>query len=158
MLLHISRRLLLLQLLLLALSACRSKPGYKGSLVIGIVSYDEGNQIISRYQRFSRYLSTALKAHVEIEPTFNETKSLERIQSQAWTLVFAPPGVAAIAISEHQYRPLFPQSSMGQIPRCFAAKHQGCNPNLDSGANLLPYPACSAAGFIDSVPILTSQR
>lgn len=111
MLLYISRRLLLLQLLLLALSACRSKPGYKGSLVIGIVSYDQGKQIISRYQRFSRYLSEALKAHVEIEPTFNETKALERIQSQAWTLVFAPPGVAAIAISEHQYHPLFPQQN-----------------------------------------------
>jgi phosphonate transport system substrate-binding protein len=106
-----SRRLFLLQLLLLSLAGCSSKPSYEGSLIIGVVSYDAGEQIMNRYQRFRYYLSTTLKAHVEIEPTFNEIKALERIQSQAWNLVFAPPGVAAIAISEHQYAPLFPQQN-----------------------------------------------
>ncbi|MEH2359570.1 MAG: PhnD/SsuA/transferrin family substrate-binding protein [Nostoc sp.] len=77
-------------------------------MLIGVISYDEEEKITNRYQRFNRYLSSVLKAHVEIEPTFNERKALKRIQSQAWSLVFAPPGVAAIAITNFQYLPLFP--------------------------------------------------
>ena len=77
-------------------------------MLIGVIDYDQEEPIINRYQGFNRYLSSVLRAHVEIEPTFNERKALERLQSQAWSLVFAPPGVAAIAISDFQYLPLFP--------------------------------------------------
>ncbi len=38
----------------------------------------------------------------------NEGIALERIQSQQWSLVFAPPGLTAIAISQYQYTPLLP--------------------------------------------------
>jgi len=47
-------------------------------------------------------------AHVELEPTLNENRALERIQNHAWSLIFAPPGIAAIAIDRYQYLPLFP--------------------------------------------------
>ena len=106
--LRLSRRLFLIQSTFLAVNACQSAPKTSAPLLIGVINYDQEEQIIKRYQRFSRYLSSVLRAHVEIEPTFNERKALERIQNQTWSLVFAPPGVAAIAISDFQYLPLFP--------------------------------------------------
>ncbi len=106
--LRLSRRLFLLQSILLAVNACKAAQQTSDHLLIGAISYDQGEQITNRYKRFNRYLSSALKAHVEIEPTFNERKALERIQSQAWSLVFAPPGVSAIAINDFQYLPIFP--------------------------------------------------
>ncbi len=105
--LRLSRRLFLIQSIFLAANACKAAQKTSAPLLIGVISYDQEEQIINRYPRFSRYLSSVLKAHVEIEPTFNERKALERIQSQAWSLVFAPPGVAAIAITDFQYLPLF---------------------------------------------------
>ena len=106
--LRLSRRLFLLQSILVAVSACKAPQKTSAPLVVGVISYDQDERIINRYQRFSHYLSSVLRAHVEIEPTFNERKALERIQSQAWSLIFAPPGIAAIAISYFQYMPLFP--------------------------------------------------
>jgi phosphonate transport system substrate-binding protein len=44
---------------------------------------------------------------IELEPAFNEVKAIEQIRRRAWSLVFAPPGLAAIAISTAQYLPLF---------------------------------------------------
>ncbi|MGK7897484.1 MAG: phosphate/phosphite/phosphonate ABC transporter substrate-binding protein [Xenococcus sp. (in: cyanobacteria)] len=106
--LRLSRRLLLLQSIFLAVNACRAAQKTNSSLLIGAISFDQDEQITNRYQKFSRYLSSELKAYLEIEQTFNERKALERIQSQAWSLVLAPPGVAAIAIADFQYLPLFP--------------------------------------------------
>ena len=105
---RLSRRLFLLQSILLAVSACETAQQSSDPLLIGVINNDQEEPIISRYQSFNRYLSSVLRAHVEIEPAFNERKALERFQSQAWSLVFAPPGVAAIAISDFQYLPLFP--------------------------------------------------
>lgn len=106
--LRLSRRLFLLESLLLAVNACKSAQKISTPLLIGVINYDQDEQIINRYTSFNGYLSSVLKAHVEIEPTFNERKALERISSQAWSLVFAPPGVAAIAINDFRYIPLFP--------------------------------------------------
>ena len=106
--LRLSRRLFLLESILLAANACKSAQKSSAPLLIGVINYDQDKQITNRYTSFNRYLSSVLRAHVEIEPTFNERKALERIQSQAWSLVFAPPGVAAIAINDFQYIPLFP--------------------------------------------------
>ena len=106
--LRLSRRLFLLESILLAANACKSAQQTSAPLLIGVINYDQDEQIINRYTNFNRYLSSVLRAYVEIEPTFNERKALERIQSQAWSLVFAPPGVAAIAINDFRYIPLFP--------------------------------------------------
>ncbi|MDJ0619721.1 MAG: PhnD/SsuA/transferrin family substrate-binding protein [Calothrix sp. MO_192.B10] len=106
--LHLSRRLFLLQSILLTVNACKTARKSSDRLLIGTINYEQEKEKIDRYRRFNRYLSSVLKALVEIEPTFNERKALERIQSKAWSLVFAPPGVAAYAISKFQYIPIFP--------------------------------------------------
>ena len=106
--LRLSRRLFLFQSTFLAVNACKAAQQAGNPLLIGAIDYDREEQITNRYQRFSNYLSSVLKAYIEIEPTFNERKALERIQSQAWSLVIAPPGLAAIAITDFQYIPLFP--------------------------------------------------
>ena len=107
MTLRLSRRLFLLELSLLAVNACQSTQQTNAPLVIGVIDYNQDEQI-DRYRSFNRYLSSVLRTHIEIEPTFNERKALERIESQAWSLVFAPPGVATIALDDFQYIPLFP--------------------------------------------------
>ena len=77
-------------------------------LTVGLVSYDDGAQDLEKYQRFQLYLAEELDAVVELEPVFNEIRALEQIQTKKWSLVFAPSGLAAIAISEAQYIPIFP--------------------------------------------------
>ena len=108
--LHHSRRSFFLQSLILALAfgACKSASKSNAPLVIGVIDYDQDESIIHRYNSFNYYLSSSLKAYIEIEPTFNERKALERIERQAWSMVFAPPAIAAIAIADFQYLPLFP--------------------------------------------------
>jgi phosphonate transport system substrate-binding protein len=54
-------------------------------------------------------------ARIEIEPAFNETLAINRIEAKEWSLVFAPPGLAAIAIAYHQYVPLFPLQDAGNL-------------------------------------------
>lgn len=104
----VSRRLFLLNLLLL-LTACKTEETPKvGKLTLGVVSYGEGKKSIEKYSALTNYLSTQLKTIIELEPVYNEIKALEQIQRRAWSLVFAPPGLAAIAISKEQYLPLFP--------------------------------------------------
>ncbi|MDB9525320.1 PhnD/SsuA/transferrin family substrate-binding protein [Oscillatoria sp. CS-180] len=74
-------------------------------LTVGLVVYDAS---IEPYNPFRQYLEEALKATVELEPVFNEIRAVEQIQAQAWEIVLAPAGLAAIAIAEAQYVPLFP--------------------------------------------------
>ncbi|WP_066382158.1 phosphate/phosphite/phosphonate ABC transporter substrate-binding protein [Anabaena sp. CA = ATCC 33047] len=103
-----SRRLLLLNLLGLTVARCSSAPTYRGKLTIGVINYDGDAEIINKYAKFNRYLGEKTKASIQLEPTFNENKAIERLQAQAWSLVFAPPGLAAIAIARSQYIPIFP--------------------------------------------------
>jgi phosphonate transport system substrate-binding protein len=83
-------------------------------LTIGIVSYDEGDTSLEQYTRFKDYLAEQTGAIVEVEPVYNEIQALERVQQQAWSIVFAPPGLAAIAIDQAQYIAIFPLESLGQ--------------------------------------------
>jgi len=103
-----SRRLFLLNLLGFTVARCSSAPTYQGKLTIGVVDYDADAEIINKYANFNRYLAEKTKASIQLEPTFNENKAIERLQAQAWSLVFAPPGLAAIAIARSQYIPIFP--------------------------------------------------
>jgi phosphonate transport system substrate-binding protein len=102
-----SRRILLLLLFGFLVACNQEKPQTREKLTIGIVSYGEGVQSFDRYARFKDYLVSQTNAVVELEPAFNEVKALEQIQRRNWSLVFAPPGLAAIAISKEQYIPLF---------------------------------------------------
>jgi phosphonate transport system substrate-binding protein len=76
--------------------------------VLGTVSYGSGEKTIAQYDRLIRYLEEKLQAVVQLEPAYNERKALERIKSQAWSIVFAPPGLAAIALTKHRYLPVAP--------------------------------------------------
>lgn len=77
-------------------------------LAIGVVAYGEGALSIDQYQRFVEYLEKRLKTIVELEPVYNEVKAMDQIQRQNWSLVFAPPGLAAIAVAKANYLPIFP--------------------------------------------------
>ncbi len=114
-----SRRFFLTQLVLLAACGTRSIQSQGEELIVGTVSYSEGQQTINQYDRFIQYLGGKTKSLVRLEPTFNENKALERIRSRAWSLVFAPPGLAAIAISQEQYRPLFPLEGISNLRSVF---------------------------------------
>jgi phosphonate transport system substrate-binding protein len=106
----ISRWFLLFQVILL-LVGCSTPPKPHenlGKMVVGIVAYGEGARSLEQYQPFDQYLETRLKTLVELEPAFNELKAVEQIQRQEWAVVFAPPGLAAIAIAKANYLPLFP--------------------------------------------------
>ncbi|PSR16351.1 phosphonate ABC transporter substrate-binding protein [filamentous cyanobacterium CCP3] len=77
-------------------------------LTIGLVSYDDGASSLEKYERFQTYLAEQLKAVVELEPVFNEIRAVEQVRAANWSLVFAPSGLAAIAIAEASYLPIFP--------------------------------------------------
>lgn len=107
----ISRRALFLSsfLLPILLKGCRSQPSEEplSKLVVGIVSYGAHENLLDKFERFRDYLATATQSVIELEPAFNELKAVEQIQRQIWSMVFAPPGLAAIAIGSAQYIPLF---------------------------------------------------
>ncbi|MFB2772439.1 phosphate/phosphite/phosphonate ABC transporter substrate-binding protein [Pelatocladus sp. BLCC-F211] len=105
---QISRRNFFLFLISLIVSACKSKAASGGELTIGVINYSGGEEIINQYTQFNKYLSEKMKAYVLLEPAFNENQAIERLKDSTWSLVFAPPGLAALAISRYQYTPLFP--------------------------------------------------
>lgn len=103
-----SRRLFILQILLLITACGEETSNQQLELVIGVISYGEGKQAIERFARFRKYLGEKVRAIILLEPTFNEKIAIERIQRGAWSLVFAPPGLAALASANYQYLPIFP--------------------------------------------------
>ena len=105
---QLSRRLFILQTLLL-ITACAAEEAsnQRLELVLGVISYGEGKQALERFARFREYLGEKVRAVIQLEPTFNEKMAIERIQRRAWSLVFAPPGLAAIASANYQYLPIF---------------------------------------------------
>ncbi len=86
-------------------------------LTIGVVGYGNEVRSVDKYEPLQRYLATQTNSIVELEPAYNELQALEQIQRQRWSLVFAPPGIAAIAINEEQYIPLFPLERVGTRER-----------------------------------------
>lgn len=99
-------------ILLLSLASCSSEPSLpQGKLTIGVISYEEGGISLEKFAQFDDILSRATHSIIELEPTFNERKALDQIKNQSWDVVFASPGVAALAISKYQYIPIFPVES-----------------------------------------------
>ncbi|ACK72047.1 conserved hypothetical protein [Gloeothece citriformis PCC 7424] len=90
------------------LGGCQSANVSPSKLSVGVVSYGESQLSIEQYSKFKEYLGQELKSVIELEPTFNEIKALSQIERKAWDIVFAPPGLAAIAISSSKYTPIFP--------------------------------------------------
>ncbi len=110
-----SRRWLLRGLLggMGAVTACRSTNLQVTRLTMGIVRYDAAGRSLEQYERFRDYLADQIQALVELEPVLNELNAVEKVQRLSWAIVFAPPGLAAIAISEFQYLPIFPMQGSG---------------------------------------------
>jgi phosphonate transport system substrate-binding protein len=113
----LTRRTLLTQSLVF-LGGCvfaQQTPDPLGRLSIGVVAYGEGVLSLDQYQRFVEYLEKRLKTIVELEPAYNEVKAVDQIQRQNWSLVFASPGLAAIAVAKANYLPLFPLQGVGNL-------------------------------------------
>jgi phosphonate transport system substrate-binding protein len=105
------RRFFGLQLLLILLTACGSAElSEQKKLTIGVVSYGDGRQSIEQFDALKTHLESELKSIVELEPAFNEVQAIQQIDRHSWDIVFAPPGLAAIAISQKQYLPLLSES------------------------------------------------
>jgi len=78
-------------------------------LTIGIIAYERGARSVEQYAEFNQILGEAIQGVIELEPAFNERKALEELQRQSWSMVFASPGLTAIALDQYQYIPLFPR-------------------------------------------------
>lgn len=113
----LSRRLLITQLLLFVAGCTASLTERKtlGKLVLGVVAYGEGGRSVDQYEGFIKYLESRIKTLIELEPAYNEIKAVEQVQRQAWSIVFAPPGLTAIAIAKANYLPLFPQQGVDNL-------------------------------------------
>lgn len=111
---RLSRRLFLGQFLLTACGV-KSLSSSGKKLVMGVVSFDKAEETLYRYTRFTTYLGTKIGVPIELEPTSNESKALEQIQQRDWSLAFASPGLAAIAIAKEQYRPIFPLRGINNL-------------------------------------------
>ena len=108
-------RFLRLEFLLIVLSACApAELSNQKKIVVGVVSYGSGGQSIQRFEGLKTQLESQLKVIVELEPAFNEVQALQQIEHQAWDVVFAPSGLAAIAISQKQYLPILTQLDGGK--------------------------------------------
>ena len=86
-------------------------------LTIGVVSYGEGSVSMSNYEGLQQYLARKTRSIVELEPTYNELQALEQIQRKNWSIVFAPPGLAALAIDKELYTPIFPLEKVSALER-----------------------------------------
>lgn len=108
-------RYFLLSLLILLGSfvpSCSSPSCPQGKLTIGLVSYDSHMQAVEQYKKFQEYLAQKTCTFVELEPAFNELQAREQIKNKNWSLVFAPPGLAALAIEQEQYIPIFTRQGL----------------------------------------------
>lgn len=116
-----SRPLLLIHSLLLiaVLSVgCRAKETVNtNKLTIGVVGYERGAVSIDKYKPLQQYLAEQTNSVVELEPAYNELQALEQIERHNWSIVFAPPGLAAIAIGQELYMPIFSLERIGSLER-----------------------------------------
>jgi phosphonate transport system substrate-binding protein len=99
-------------------------------ITIGVLSYSQGNDVLKQFADFKDYLAEKAQTFVEIDPAFNENRALERIRSRTWSLVFAPPGLAAIAMQEAQYQPLFPLEGVENLRSIFVVRKDSPLKNL----------------------------
>jgi phosphonate transport system substrate-binding protein len=86
-------------------------------LTIGVVSYGEEKFSQDKYERFKDYIAVQTKLIVELEPAYNELQAVAQIKRKNWDIVFAPPGLAAIAIGQELYIPLFPMQELSRRQR-----------------------------------------
>jgi len=147
------RHLLFTQLLLLpalAFASCSqnsSAPVEKW--VVGLVSYDTGAQSLDKYQNFKEYLGKQTHKIIELEPALNELQAVQQINNKTWSVVFAPPGLAAIAIGKNQYTPIFQLQGLSNLRSVLLVRADSSSMTIADLANkvvALGQPG-SAAGY-----------
>lgn len=114
----------------LGVSCTPEPPVSTDKLTIGVVSYGDSELSLEKYQRLQNYLAEQTKIAFELEVAYNELQAVEQIQRQNWSLVFAPPGLVAIA-SQKGYTQLFPLENQGN------AQHALIVVSADSGIETL---------------------
>lgn len=114
---YVYRIFLVIQLSLFAISCTPRSSINLEKLTIGVVSYGEQTVSIERYKGLKEYLARKTNSIVEFEPAFNELQALEQIQRKNWSIVFAPPGIAAIAMARELYTPIFPLEKISNLER-----------------------------------------
>lgn len=95
----------------------KKEPISSERLTVGVVSYGEQTVSLEKYEQFKNYLAAQTQSIVELEPAYNELQALEQIQRQRWEIVFAPPGLAAIAMGKDLYIPLFSMEGISSRQR-----------------------------------------
>ncbi|MFQ4145108.1 phosphate/phosphite/phosphonate ABC transporter substrate-binding protein [Chlorogloeopsis sp. ULAP02] len=98
---------------------CNSKQtnNIPNRLTIGVVSYGEGKVSLDKYERFKDYIGSQTRSLIELEPAYNELQAVAQIQRKRWDIVFAAPGLAAIAIGKELYIPLFSMEGVSSRQR-----------------------------------------
>ena len=114
-----------LVVIILVLSACNRPPDTEiRRLSVGVVGYGSSGESLQKYAEFQKYLAAKQNSTIEIEPTYNEVRALAQISNKKWDLVFAPPGLAAIAISQHNYEALVPLEGRDRSRSVIVAKSE----------------------------------
>ena len=131
----ISRKLLLFCLSLLLLGCNAKSPPRLEKLVIGAVSYEEDTDSVEKYQKLTNYLASKTKTFVEFEPAFNELKAVTEVERGVWSIVFAPPGLAALAISTEQYLPILALDGKNNVRSVIVVKQDSPVQNLAELSN-----------------------
>ena len=126
--------LLFLLLGIISISCGNSATINPEKLTIGVVSYGEGTISINKYERLQQYLAQKTNSIVDLEPAYNELQAVEQIQRKNWSIVFAPPGLAAIALERELYDPIFPLQKFSNLERSVIVVK--ANSNIDSLADL----------------------
>ena len=105
-------------LLVLVLVGCNGTSQIRTEkITIGVVSYGDEIRSVNDYQPLQQYLAKKTQSIVELEPAYNELQATEQILRNRWSIVFAPPGLAAIAMEEELYTPLFPLENVTSLER-----------------------------------------
>ncbi len=101
-------RCLYLVIIIFLLLGCQSRQQFADRLTLGVISFGENQQLEEKYGELKVYLEKELNSIVELEPTYNERQAINQIKEQAWDMVFAPSGLAVIAIKQSTYTPILP--------------------------------------------------
>lgn len=119
-------------------------------LTIGVISYGEEGVSVEKYQQLQEYLAQKTNSLVDLEPAYNELQALEQIKRKNWSIVFAPPGLAAVAIGQNMYLPIFPLAKVSSLERSLLIVRQDSKINqiaqLTNQSVALGKPG-SAAGY-----------
>lgn len=101
-------RCLYLVIIIFLLLGCQSRQPFADRITLGVISFGDNQQLEEKYGELKVYLEKELNSIVELEPTYNERQAITQIKAQAWDVVFAPSGLAAIASKQSTYKPILP--------------------------------------------------